>query len=124
MRLDLNEWGSRPKVGKGYGADVAGKWCTFLETLKGAYRGNHIHPVDQYTVLLGGSAMVVKQIDGELVEFPLHENEVHKTPKDVAHILIPLENAILYEWWQGQFEAEDCPGVFDKYTKDCVGPKD
>jgi hypothetical protein len=67
---------------------------------------------------------VVKQIDGELVEFPLHENEVHKTPKGVAHILVPLEDAILYEWWQGPFEAEDCPGVFDKYTKDRVGPQD
>ena len=120
----MKEWGTRPKVGVGYGADVNGKWCTYLETLKGAYRGNHIHPVDQYTVLLGGSAMVVKQIERELIEFPLQENEVHVTPKGVPHILIALENSIFYEWWQGSYEAEDCPGVFDEYAKDRVGPRD
>ena len=68
--------------------------------------------------------MVIKQIDGKLLEFPLHENEVHITPKDVPHILIAFENSILYEWWQGPFEAEDCPGVFDQYSKDRVGPRD
>jgi len=124
MRLDLKEGGTRPKVGVGYGADVDGKWCTYLETLKGAYRGNHIHSVDQFTVLLGGSAMVVKKIGSEIVEYPLHENVVHITPKGVPHVLIALENSILYEWWQEPYEAEDCPGVFDEYTKGLVGPRD
>ncbi len=124
MEFDLKEWGSRPKVGKGYAADVAGKWCSFLETKKGAYRGDHTHPYDQYTVLLGGSAMVVKQVDGKLVECPLEENKVHVTPKDVPHILIPLEDSVLYEWWDGPYVGDPCPGVFDTYKKDRVGPRD
>ncbi|MFC1803965.1 hypothetical protein ACFL0D_08390 [Thermoproteota archaeon] len=124
MGFHLEEWGSTTKVGKGYATDVNGKWCGFLETKNGAYRGDHIHPYDQYTVLLGGSAVVVKQLDGELIEFPLIENEVHKTPKGVAHILVALENAILYEWWQGPLKVEPCPGIFDDYKKGRVGPQD
>ena len=97
MSFKLVDWASTPKVGNGYAADINGKWCSFLETKKGAYRGNHIHPYDQYTVLLGGSAMVVKEIDGKIIEYPLTENEVHLTPQGLAHILVPLEDAILYE---------------------------
>ena len=124
MTLDVIEWGTRPKVGKGYGADVDGKWCSFLETKKGAYRGDHTHPYDQYTVLLGGSARVVKLVDGELVEHLLRENVVHVTPKGVAHILVPDEDVVLYEWWDGPYEADPCPGVFDMYKKNRVGPRD
>ncbi len=91
--------GSFLKVGTGYAIDVNGKWCSFLETRRGAYRGNHTHPYDQHTVLLGGSAMVVKKIDGQLVEYPMVEDEVHVTPKEIPHILVSLEEAILYEWW-------------------------
>jgi oxalate decarboxylase/phosphoglucose isomerase-like protein (cupin superfamily) len=124
MGFKLEDWASTSKVGNGYAADINGKWCSFLETKKGAYRGNHVHPNDQYTVLLGGSAMVVKEIDGKIIEYPLTENEVHLTPKGIAHILVPLEDAILYEWWQGPFVAEPCPGVFDEYTKNRYGPSD
>jgi hypothetical protein len=124
MDFDLEEWGSVPKVGKGYAANVNGKWCSFLETKKGAYRGDHIHPVDQFTVLLGGSALVVKDIDGELVESSLHHNVVHRTLKGVAHIFIAQEDTVLYEWWDGPYEDESCPGLFDKYKKGRVGPRD
>lgn len=124
MDFEVKEWATTEKVGKGYAADVDGKWCSFLQTKKGAYRGNHIHKHDQFTVLLAGSAMVVKQIDGELVEYPLHYNVVHKTPKGVPHILVPLEDAILYEWWDGPFESSPCPGLFDEYTKTRSGPSD
>jgi oxalate decarboxylase/phosphoglucose isomerase-like protein (cupin superfamily) len=124
MELDVKEWGSRPKIGKGYASDVNGKWCSILQTKKGAYRGDHIHPYDQYTVLLDGLAMVVKQIDGDLVEFPLTVNQVHKTPKDLPHILIALEDTVLYEWWDGPYETEPCLGTFDDYKIDRVGPRD
>jgi len=70
------------------------------------------------------NACAVKKIDYEIVEYPLYENEVHLTPKGVPHVLIALENSILYEWWQGPYEAEDCPGVFDEYIKGLVGPRD
>ncbi|MFW6108963.1 MAG: hypothetical protein ACOC6N_00790 [archaeon] len=124
MDFNVEEWGTRPKVGKGFGANVNGKWCSFLETKKGAYRGDHIHPYDQYTVLLGGSAIVVTEIDDKLKEHILKENTVHKTPRGVPHILIPLEDTVLYEWWDGPYEGEPCPGVFDEYKKNRVGPRD
>jgi len=124
MDFDLQEWGSSPRVGNGYAADVNGKWCSFLQTKKGAYRGDHAHPYDQYTVLLDGSALVVKEIDGELVETQLHANVVHRTIKGVPHILIALEDTVLYEWWDGPFEDESCPGLFEKYKKGRVGPQD
>jgi hypothetical protein len=123
MDLDVIEWGTRPGVGKGYGADVYGKWCSLLETKGGAYRGDHTHPYNQYTVLLGGSARVVKLVDGELIEHPLQENMVHTTPRGVAHILVADEDAVLYEWWDGPYEAEQCPGVFGIYKEDRVGPR-
>jgi len=122
MSFKLEGWGTFPKVGTDYATDINGKWCSFLETRKGAYRGDHTHPYDQYTVLLGGSAMVVKEIDGKIVEYSMVENEVMVTPKGVPHILVPLEDSVLYEWWQGPFETEACPGVFDEYTKNRDGP--
>ena len=124
MKFELVEWGTHPVVGKGYAADVEGKWCSFLEARKGGYRGDHIHPVDQYSVLLAGEAMVVKEIEGEQVEFPLKNNKVHVTPAGMAHILIPLTDSILYEWWDGPFIAEPCPEVFDQYKEGRVGPTD
>ena len=124
MEFNVQEWGTRPKVGKGYAADVDGKWCCFLEIKDGAYRGDHIHPYDQYTVLLGGNAMTVKEIDGEIVEYHLKENVVSKTPKGVPHINIALGDSVLYEWWDGPYEDEPCPGLFDEYKKGRVGPRD
>jgi hypothetical protein len=95
-----------------------------LEINDGAYRGDHIHPYDQYTVLLGGSAMIVKEIDGEITEQILEKNVLYKTPKGVPHINVSLGDAILYEWWDGPYEDKPCPGLFDEYKKDRVGPKD
>ena len=124
MGFKVEEWGTRPKVGKGYAANVNGKWCSFLETKKGAYRGDHIHPYDQYTVLLAGFAMVVKEIDGQLVESLLHENVIHRTLEGVPHILIAVDDAILYEWWDGPYVDEPCPCLFDKYKVGRIGPRD
>lgn len=122
--LVISDWASSPKVGNAYAADVEGRWCSILETKRGAYRGNHIHNVDQYTVLLSGKAIVVNQIDGELVEYSLHKDKIHITRAGIPHILIPIEDLIAYEWWDGPFEAEPCPGVFNEYTKNRFGPRD
>ena len=124
MKFELVEWGTHPVVGKGFAADVDGNWCSFLQARKGGYRGDHSHPVDQFTVLLGGEAMVVKEIEGELVEIPLKPNKVHVTPAGITHILIPITDSVLYEWWDGPFIAEPCPGVFDEYKEGRVGPQD
>jgi hypothetical protein len=73
-------------------------------------------------LLLARATKVVKQLDGNLVEFPLYENVVHQTPNGVAYILVAFEDSFLYEWWQDPFIADPCPGVFDTYKKSRVGP--
>lgn len=123
MKFEIQEWGAFPGVGNSWAANVDGRWCSFLQILKGGYRGNHIHPHDQYSVLLAGEVMIVKEMDGELVEVMLEKDKVHLTKAGVPHITIALEDAVGYEWWNGPFEAEPCPGLFDEYSKDRIGPK-
>ena len=122
MKFEVNEWGSFPEIGNGYAADIEGRWCSFLMTKKGAYRGDHTHPVDQYSVLLAGKAMIVEEVNGKLVEYPLMKDKIHTTRAGVPHITIPLEDIVEYEWWNGPFVPEPCPGIFDEYTKTRVGP--
>ena len=102
---------------------LTGSGAVSLDTERNI-QSNHTHPYDQFTVLLGGSTMVVKEIDDQLIEYPIAENIVHVTPKGITHILVPLDDAILYEWRQGPFEAEPCPGVFEEYTKTGNGLSD
>jgi hypothetical protein len=85
-------------VGYSVAADVDSRWCSFLQTKKGAYRGNHIHPVDQLTVLLAGKAIIVKQINGKLEEHSLEIDKLHVTKSGIPHILIALEDSVAYEW--------------------------
>jgi hypothetical protein len=56
MEFDIKEWASTEKVGSAYSFMHHGKFHGILETKVGAYRGNHIHPFDQYTLLLKGKA--------------------------------------------------------------------
>ena len=56
MDFEIEEWSSTQKVGKAYGFKYQKKFHGILETKVGAYRGNHTHPVDQYTLLLRGKA--------------------------------------------------------------------
>ena len=49
---------------------LTGSGAVSLDTERNI-QSNHTHPYDQFTVLLGGSAMVVKEIDGQLIEYPM-----------------------------------------------------
>lgn len=40
----------------------------------------------------------------------------------MPHILVPEEDALTFEWWDGDFVAEDVKGFFDDITRDRVGP--
>ena len=68
--------------------------------------------------------MAVKMINGEIIEHHLQKNVIHKTQKGVPHINIAIETSILYEWWDGPYEGELCPGLFNDYKKGRVGPRD
>jgi mannose-6-phosphate isomerase-like protein (cupin superfamily) len=122
MVLDLEEWASSEAVGKAYGFKDSGKFHSILETKVGAYRGNHIHPYDQYTLLLRGRARYVLH-DGERNEVELRPGEVFVARAGVPHILVPDEDILTFEWWDGDFVTEDVTGLFDDLTEGRVGPK-
>ena len=115
MGLEFREWGTSRQAGKGYGGQVGGRWCSVMETRKCAYRGDHVHKVNQFTVLLDGALMIVKQVDGGLVEQRLDRDRIYMTKADVPHVTVALENSVSYEWWDGPSSMERCPGVFDEY---------
>lgn len=94
-----------------------------LETKKGAYRGNHTHPYNQYTMLLSGDATYVLYVDGEYVEKPMKQHEVVKVEAGVPHIMIVNEDITTFEWWDGEFIAELCT-QFPHLTEGRVGPED
>ena len=54
--LDVESWaGGEPKpVGEGFDWKYKGSSYCILYTRVGMYRGNHIHPNTQYTMLLDG----------------------------------------------------------------------
>ena len=122
MTFEVNEWESPEAVGKAFGFKHHGKFHGILETRVGAYRGNHVHPHDQYTLLLKGRAKYVL-FEGERREVDLMEGEVFVAKAGVPHILVPEEDAFTFEWWDGDFIAEDVAGIFDDLTRDRVGPK-
>ncbi|MDH5199819.1 MAG: cupin domain-containing protein [Candidatus Bathyarchaeota archaeon] len=94
-----------------------------LETRAGAYRGNHVHPHDQYTLLLRGRARYLLHEDGERREVELTEGEVFVARAGVPHILVPEEDTFTFEWWDGDFIAEEVEGLFDDVTRGRVGPR-
>ncbi len=123
MGLKLEEWGGFEKVGEGYAFMRDERFHSLLETKKGAYRGNHVHPHDQYTLLLSGKGRYVKYEDG-FKEIPLKIGDVFMVGAGVPHILVPEEDCITFEWWDGDFIQEDCEGLFDDLVRDRVGPQD
>jgi mannose-6-phosphate isomerase-like protein (cupin superfamily) len=122
MSFEIDEWASPEAVGKAFSFMHHGKFHGILETRVGAYRGNHVHPHDQYTLLLKGRAKYVL-FEGERREVDLVEGEVFVAKAGVPHILVPEEDAFTFEWWDGDFIADDVTGIFDDLTRDRVGPK-
>ena len=124
MAFKIEKWACPKKVGKAYSFVHHGKFHGILETSVGAYRGNHVHPNDQYTLLLKGKGKNIFYVDGERHEEELEFGKVAKVEAGVPHILVPEEDIFTFEWWDGDFVAEECEGLFDDLTKDRVGPLD
>jgi hypothetical protein len=47
--------------------------------------------------------------------------KVFVTPSDVAHILLPEEDTITLEWWDGPFEESKLTGLFKDLMKERIG---
>ncbi|MGQ9679776.1 MAG: hypothetical protein ACUVV4_03290 [Candidatus Bathyarchaeia archaeon] len=118
--MKIEEWGGFEGVGDGYGFHNNGKFYAILETKRGAYRGNHVHPCNQHTILLEGKATYIK-FEGGRVEIPLRKGERVTVNAGVPHILNVVEDCLTFEWWDGDFLAEDCSGYFEDITKDRIG---
>ena len=119
----MEDWGTFEGIGKGYAFTKEGKFYSVLETKKGSYRGNHIHPNKQYTILLSGKADYVLIEDGEEKTIPLLKGVTTSVDAGKSHIMVVHEDITTFEWWDGDFIAELCGDEFAKYTDGCVGPE-
>ncbi|MBM3291803.1 hypothetical protein FJY84_03910 [Candidatus Bathyarchaeota archaeon] len=122
MSLELKDWGSFKDIGKGYGFNIEGKFHSLLETKKGSYRGNHSHPNEQYTIILSGKAKYLFSINGKIFEKELEKGKIFKMDAKIPHIMIPENDIITFEWWDGDFIADDIDSVFKDYTDSRIGP--
>ena len=119
MSLEIKEFPFSEAV-RGYEFDDDGKNHTILETKANAYRGNHIHPYNQYTLLLRGRARYLLH-EEERQEFWLKKGEIFTSKAGVPHILLPEEDTVTFEWWDGPFEATEVTGIFEDVMEGRVG---
>jgi len=93
--LDIQRWGGGEPtaVGEGYSWVYEGKYYSVLFTRGGMFRGNHIHPCDQHTLLLSGKGKYVFRKDGENVDYPLTVGEILDVSAKVPHIFLPIKPA-------------------------------
>ncbi|MFC1804000.1 hypothetical protein ACFL0D_08575 [Thermoproteota archaeon] len=107
--INYERWtgGEMEHVGEAIGFIYKGKWYSVLYTKAGMYRGNHIHTVDQTSILLDGKGKYVFKSNGKNVEHPLVKGKPLKVPAGVPHILLPEEESLTVEWWEGEFDAEE-----------------
>jgi hypothetical protein len=124
LSLKLNEWGTFDGIGQGYAFKRDGRFYSILETKVGSYRGNHVHPNKQYTLLLSGKADYVLIYDGIEKIIPLKIGEVTVVEEGIPHIMVVHEDITTFEWWDGDFIAEPLSGLFKKYSTNNIGPED
>jgi hypothetical protein len=103
--LDIERWGGGEPtaVGEGHKWVYDGRFYSVLYTRGGMFRGNHIHPVEQHTLLLKGNGKYVFKIDGENKDYVLVEGGIPGVP----HIFLPEEDSLTVEWWEGDFVVEE-----------------
>jgi hypothetical protein len=107
--LDLERWGGGEPtaVGEGHKWTYEGRFYSVLYTRGGMFRGNHIHPVDQHTLLLKGKGRYVFKVDGENEDHVLVEGGILDVSAGVPHIFLPETDSLTVEWWEGDFVAEE-----------------
>jgi hypothetical protein len=87
----------------------------------GAYRGNHKHPYDQHTLLISGKGKYIRY-DGSITEVPLVKGEIVSVEAGVPHVMVPDEDCLAFEWWDGDFVDNECQPVFSEYVDTRIGP--
>jgi hypothetical protein len=107
--LDIQRWGGGEPtaVGEGYSWVWEGSYYSVLYTRAGMFRGNHVHPCDQHTLLLKGMGRYVFREDGVNVDYRLEGGKVLDVPAGMPHIFLPEEDCLTVEWWEGDFVAEE-----------------
>jgi hypothetical protein len=125
MRLNIEKWDElKEEVGEAYKFVLDGRFHAILETKKDSFRGDHIHPVKQHTLLLSGKGRYF-MYDGEgLIERPMVIGEPLSVEPGVPHILLPETDIVTFEWWEGDFISEPCEDIFDEYTRNRIGDED
>jgi hypothetical protein len=116
--LDIERWGGGEPtaVGEGHKFIYKGKFYSILFTRGGMFRGNHIHPVEQHTLLLRGKGKYVFKINGENEDQHLTEGKILDVPAGIPHIFLPKDDCLTVEWWEGDFIAEEFD--FPEFTKE------
>ena len=116
--LDVQRWGGGEPtaVGEGYSWVYKGRYYSVLYTRAGMFRGNHIHPNDQHTLLLDGKGRYVFREGDDDVDHHLMVGGTLDVPAGMPHIFLPEEDCLTVEWWEGMFEAEEYD--FPRYTVD------
>ena len=119
--LDIERWGGGEPtaVGEGHKFIYQGKFYSVLYTRGGMFRGNHIHPVNQHTLLLKGKGRYVFKVDGENEDHVLTEGEIMDVPAGIPHIFLPEEDSLTVEWWEGDFLVEEYD--FPEFTVEING---
>jgi len=107
--IDFERWtgGEMEYTGEAIGFTYNGKWYSLLYTRAGMYRGNHVHKVDQTSILLDGKARYVLKEKGKNVDHHLVKGQPIRVPAGVPHILLPETDILTVEWWEGPFDAEE-----------------
>ena len=89
----------------------------------GSYRGNHIHPNRQHTLLLSGKAEYILIEDGVEKTIPLKIGEITVIEAGIPHIMVVHEDITTFEWWDGNFIADPSRELFKEYSEDRIGPE-
>jgi hypothetical protein len=108
--IDIQRWGGGEPtaVGEGYSFTYKGKYYSVLYTRGGMFRGNHIHPNRQHTLLMDGKGRYVwREKDGSESSHPLTVGKILDVEAGVPHIFLPEEDCLTVEWWDGPFVAEE-----------------
>jgi len=108
--LDFQRWGGGEPtaVGEGYSCTYNGRYYSVLFTRAGMFRGNHVHPHMQHTLLLEGKGRYVfEEKDGTLTSHPLRAGKIFNVQPGIPHIFLPRQDCLTVEWWDGPFVADE-----------------
>jgi len=108
FKLNFQRWGGgelgvedvdKPNaIGEAYACTYNGRFFSLLLTRAGMYRGDHVHPNLQHTLLLEGKGKyVIKQKDGSEKIHDLKVGEILEVEEGLPHVLLPETDCLTFE---------------------------